>query len=107
MSQASQFGEWRPMASAPRDGTRLLVAIRASEQGAAEVDVARWGRAERGGDERWVASDSDYEAPIFYEEHELTFWMPLPKTVPAPTVPDLRARAPKPPPSDELGGSGI
>jgi hypothetical protein len=78
----SDFGVWQPMANAPRDGTRVLVAIRASEQGPAEVDVARWGRAEPAGEECWVASDSDHECIITYAEGELTSWMPLPTTLP-------------------------
>lgn len=108
MSTTSDFGQWQPIASAPRDGRRVLVVLRASEQGGAEVDVARWGRAERGGEECWVASDSDHECPISYEEAELAFWMPLPSTMPTASVPDLKARAPQPPPMpDETGGSGI
>ena len=38
---------WRNMASAPRDGSRILVTVRSSEQGPAEVDMAYWSRAER------------------------------------------------------------
>ena len=54
MAQNS-YGEWRSMAEAPRDGTRVLVMLRASEQGPAEVDVARWGRAKSRG-ECWMAA---------------------------------------------------
>jgi hypothetical protein len=41
MSEA-EHTEWRPMRTAPRDGTRILVTVRESEQGAAEVDVVKW-----------------------------------------------------------------
>ena len=49
MSEA-EYGEWQDMARAPRNGTRILVEIRASEQGPAEVDLVRWEAGERGGE---------------------------------------------------------
>ena len=39
-----QPARWRQMASAPRDGSRILVTVRPVEQGPAEVDVAFWAR---------------------------------------------------------------
>ena len=39
--------QWRNMASAPRDGSRILVTVRSSEQGPAEVDMAYWSRADQ------------------------------------------------------------
>jgi hypothetical protein len=101
------FGDWRPMASAPRDGTRVLVAIRPTEQGPAEVDVVRWARPRPGVDQCWIAIDSDAEALVTYAEVELTWWMPMPD--PLPRAPATgRPVPPTPPPEpDEMGGSGI
>ena len=104
------FGEWRDMASAPKDGTRVLVALRASEQGAAEVDMARWARPDRASEECWVAVDSDPGCVIVYEETELLSWMPLP--TPVPKLRAARSGAGRPESAkrgshDEMGGSGI
>lgn len=102
------FGEWRPMASAPKDGSRVLVAVRASEQGAAEVDVARWTRPERAAEPCWIAADSDPGAVVAYAEPELIAWMPMPS--PALRSGPRRGGAgwPQPPAADdEIGGSGI
>jgi hypothetical protein len=78
----TDFGDWHPMDTAPRDGTRILVAIRGSEQGPAEVDVARWARPERSREPCWIAADSDAEVAIIYEEAEISSWMPLPDPMP-------------------------
>lgn len=72
----------QPMASAPRDGTRILVAVRASEQGPEEYDVVRWATSARSGEGNWVATDSDPEARFVYAEGELAGWMPLPGQLP-------------------------
>jgi hypothetical protein len=74
--------DWQPMETAPRDGTRILVALRASEQGPAEVDVARWARPTRSADPTWIASDSDAGSPVIYSDGDLAFWMPLPTPMP-------------------------
>src|SRR5688572_21265284 len=74
----SQSTEWRSMRSAPKDGTRILVTVRASEQGAAEVDVVKWARPDRDREAGWIATDSDPEARVVYAEGELAAWMPLP-----------------------------
>ena len=73
---------WAPMASAPRDGSLVLVRIRASEQGPAEVDAVRFAKSARSGEEGWVANDSDPFARIVYSEGELSSWMPLPTQLP-------------------------
>ncbi len=102
------FGEWRPMAGAPKDGTRILAAIRASEQGPAEVDVVRWARPAPGADRGWIAADSDPTCVIAYAEVELTHWMPLPSPLPklrATQVAGQRTRGNFD--ADEIGGSGI
>ncbi|MBB4242728.1 hypothetical protein GGD54_003477 [Rhizobium tropici] len=69
---------WRQMASAPKDGSRILVTIRPSEQGPAEVDLAYWSSGDRFGSEGWRASDSAPGCIIEYAEPELKCWMPLP-----------------------------
>jgi hypothetical protein len=66
------------MANAPRDGTRILVTVRSSEQGPAEVDVAYWARADQFGMEGWRAADSYPGHMIAYADPELKCWMPLP-----------------------------
>lgn len=100
------FGEWQPIETAPRDGSRILVMLRASEQGPAEVDLARWERSPRAGDSCWIASDSDPDCEIIYAESDLEFWMPLP--MPTPKMRTSRAR-PATRPSDifEMDGSSI
>jgi hypothetical protein len=105
----TDFSTWRSMDSAPRDGRRVLVAVRASEQGPAEVDTARWASPERGREACWIAADSDPGCPIIYAEAELSCWMPIP-TPPKPATPRTgegrTARKGRAAP-DELGGSGI
>ena len=64
---------WRHMTSAPRDGSRILVTVRSSEQGAAEVDVAYWSHGDRFGTEGWRASDSSPGCIIEYAEPELYY----------------------------------
>lgn len=69
---------WRHMQSAPKDGSRILVTIRQSEQGPAEVDLAYWSNGDRFGAEGWRSSDSAPGRIIEYPEPELKCWMPLP-----------------------------
>ena len=95
--------EWRPMRTAPRDGTRVLVTVRASEQGAAEVDVVKWARPDRQSEAGWIATDSDPEARVVYAEGELAAWMPLPT---AEARPGARS-APAPYAGEEIDGSAI
>ncbi len=90
---------WRRMHSAPRDGTRILVTVRDSEQGPAQVDVAHWARADQYGMEGWRSANSHPGQIIGYAEPELKCWMPLPT-----------AGAAQPSPweeGEELFGSGI
>jgi len=70
--------DWQPMETAPRDGTRILVALKASEQGPAEVDVARWAKPTRSSEHSWIASDSTPDSPVAYSDGDLAYWMPLP-----------------------------
>src|SRR3954447_24889100 len=70
---------WRHMSSAPRDGSRILVTVRPSEQGPADVDVAYWARADQFGSEGWRAADSYPGLVVGYAEPEMKCWMPLPK----------------------------
>jgi hypothetical protein len=69
---------WRHMASAPKDGSRILVTIRPSEQGPAEVDLAYWSNGDQFGGEGWRASDSSPGHIIEYAGPELKCWMPMP-----------------------------
>lgn len=96
---------WRAMATAPRDGTRILVTTRPVEQGPAEVDMAYWAPADRFGMEGWRAADSFPGQVIGYAEPELKCWMPLPRANPAGRPDPL----PSPYEGDEieLDGSGI
>lgn len=72
-------GRWRQMRTAPRDGSRILVTIRASEQGPGAVDLVYWANADRFGAEAWRSSDSVPGRIIEYAEPELKCWMPLPQ----------------------------
>ena len=104
------FGKWRPMASAPKNGSRILVAVRATEQGPAEVDVARWAKPDRSSEECWIAADSDPGCVIIYAEGELISWMPLPSPLPPLRSGHAAQARPNPPKAaeiEEIGGSGI
>ena len=95
---------WRHMSTAPRDGSRILVTVRPTEQGPAEVDVAYWARSDRFGDEGWRAFDSYPGQMIGYAEPELKCWMPLPNA--------NLSRSSMPSPwegedAEQLDGSGI
>ena len=94
---------WKPMASAPRDGTRILVTVRSVEQGPADVDLAYWAPADAHGIEGWRAADSRPGCVIAYADPELKGWMPLPDAVPGEAAPPL----PPPYEGDEIDGSGI
>lgn len=69
---------WRQMSSAPKDGSRILVTLRQSEQGPAEVDLAYWAHRDQFGGEGWRSSDSAPGRIIEYADPELKCWMPLP-----------------------------
>jgi hypothetical protein len=98
---------WASMATAPRDGTLVLVRIRATEQGPAEVDAVRFATSARSGEEGWVANDSDPFARVVYAEGELAAWMPLPTQL--PKLRSARNEEPAPPADaiDEADGSGM
>jgi hypothetical protein len=67
-----------PIETAPRDGRPVLVWLRASEQGPAQMDVVRWARSAQTGEGAWVASDSDQVARVAYADADLECWLPLP-----------------------------
>jgi hypothetical protein len=95
---------WRHMASAPRDGSRILVTIRPSEQGPAGVDLAYWSNGDQFGVEGWRAADSSPGCIIEYAEPELKCWMPM------PSANLTRTSMPSPCQGDDaqqLDGSGI
>ncbi|RYE43728.1 MAG: hypothetical protein EOP21_07515 [Hyphomicrobiales bacterium] len=73
---------WRHMRSAPRDGTRILVTIRPSEQGPGTVDLAYWSNGDQFGADAWRSSDSAPGRIIEYAETELKCWMPMPSADP-------------------------
>src|SRR5688500_14980842 len=98
------FGQWQPMASAPKDGSKILLTLRSSEQGPAEVDTARWVKQGRSGEGQWIAADSDSDAVIVYAEAELLSWMPLPTPLPKLRSTQISPARRDP---DEIGGSGI
>lgn len=108
-SAAQAVTSWRSMESAPKDGTRILVVIKASEQGPSDVDVVRWATPRRGrADDCWMSTDSSADCAIVYEDWEVVFWMPLPSTVAPVRTPDLASRLPRiPRDGEEIGGSGI
>jgi hypothetical protein len=102
--QPTEPEQWRSMESAPKDGTRIIVVIRASEQGASDVDVVRWAKPKAHGEYCWVATDSELNFAIIYDEWEVAHWMPLPSWAPPYKTPDLASKLPELPEGD---GSGI
>ena len=101
---------WRHMSSAPRDGSRILVTVRPSEQGPADVDVAYWARADQFGSEGWRAADSYPGLVVGYAEPELKCWMPLPGAGVGQDAAAAPAKLPSPwqgEDSQQLDGSGI
>jgi hypothetical protein len=71
-------GSWRHMRTAPRDGSRILMTIRPTEQGPAAVDLVFWSNGDQFGRDGWRSSDSAPGMIIEYAEPELKCWMPLP-----------------------------
>lgn len=89
---------------ARRKTGRILVTVRPSEQGPAEVDLAYWSNGDQFGAEGWRASDSSPGCVIEYAEPELKCWMPMPSA--------NRSRASMPSPwegddAQQFDGSGI
>lgn len=76
--QAVQEAQWRPIETAPRDGTFILVALTGREDGA-EVVEAYW---PKDADDWWLASTSpgDWIGDAIHEvmHGTITHWMPLP-----------------------------
>jgi hypothetical protein len=99
-----ELERWRHMQTAPRDGSRILVTIRPSEQGPGTVDLAFWSNGDQYGAEAWRSSDSAPGRIIEYAEPELKCWMPMPSAdVDNMTVPPAWEGRSK----LELDGSGI
>lgn len=92
---------WRPMSTAPKDGTRILVTTRPAEQGPADIDVAYWARADKFGMEGWRAVDSSPGCIIAYADPELKCWMPMPRAG------EIATALPFDGDEKELFGSGI
>ncbi len=95
-------GGWRHMASAPKDGSRVLVTVGESEQGPAQVDVAYWARADQFGIEGWRSADSHPGQIFSYADPELKCWMPMPGAGAAAMPTPWSAET-----GEELYGSGI
>ena len=98
------------MATAPRDGSLVLVAVRATEQGATEFDAVRWAKSVQSEEGSWVAADSDPQARVAYAESELAYWLPLPTQLPELRSARIAARSPRSPErpaGDEADGSAI
>lgn len=88
---------WRSMATAPKDGRRILVTVDASEQGPAFVDEAFWAPADAHEPEGWRSAESGMN--VGYADTEVRSWLPVAE----------RAQRPAPwlGPDEELDGSGI
>lgn len=101
----SAKGGWLPMASARRDGERILVTVRGGEQGPAEVDTVRYQTIRGSGERGWVATDMGPGSLVAYDEDELIAWMPWPQPTAHSAAFDLPAPAKE---ADFEGeGSGI
>ena len=92
------------MSAAPKDGSRILVTVRPTEQGPAEVDVAYWSRADQYGMEGWRAADSHPGQIVAYADPELKCWMPFPG---ASLARESEFPVPWAGKDEELYGSGI
>jgi hypothetical protein len=70
-------GGWRPIETAPKDGTRVLVC----HCGVSNVDIAYWDAPEWGDEPCWIARDCDdaYYTNYLTGGDTPTYWMPLPK----------------------------
>ncbi len=102
--------QWQSMRSAQRDGNRILVTLRASEQGPAEVDTVRWTTPRNASEKCWIATDCDPQCPVTYQDDELLAWMPMPAPPAGKTTSDPVVDWPEPAlESDfqEEAGSGI
>jgi len=99
-----ETAQWQPMATAPKDGTRIIVVTRATEQGPSDVDVVRWAKPKSHSEFCWVSTDSGQDFVVIYDEWEVANWMALPSWSPPYKTPGLAARLPEPP---EAEGSGI
>ena len=81
-----------PIETAPRDGRPVVVWLKASEQGPAQMDVVRWASSAQTGEGAWVANDSDQVARVAYSDADLECWLPLPTQGPEPRPKGLRQR---------------
>lgn len=72
--------EWRPIKTAPKDGTEVLLFFPANKSRAADQQVGAWQH------ERWASYALDYKSPYpsLQNQHEQfylnpTHWQPLPE----------------------------
>jgi hypothetical protein len=75
-SQADDADGWRPIETAPKDGTRILVWREAVVPGAPYCDVTAWPKNWTG---LWPTAYMHYA-----DGHEPTHWQPLPPLPPQP-----------------------
>lgn len=70
---------WKPIETAPKDGTPILILDWLFEKNIPKVSIAYWGEDERGGawcDYRyWEDPDEEHG----WEYEEVSHWMPLPE----------------------------
>jgi hypothetical protein len=96
------------MATALRDGRPVVVWLKASEQGPAQMDVVRWAKSAQSGEGAWVANDSDQVARVAYSDADLECWMPLPTQRPGASGPQGEISSePIDTDSGDVDGAGI
>jgi len=103
--KSTSFEKWQPIESAPRDGTRIIVLTRATEQGPSDVDVVRWIKPRHHGEFCWTSTESDINCTIIYDDWEVAYWMPMPAALGPRKTPDLASKLPPAPVEED--GSGI
>jgi hypothetical protein len=69
-----KVGEWRPIETAPKDGTSILVV-----EHDGDIHLARYAEPDPGWMHEWQARDEDHGYRASWETSELSHWTPLPK----------------------------
>lgn len=71
------MSEWQPIETAPRDGTRILVAYKSYANRETTIETAFFDKDDGGG--QWIGYFSNC---LYALTNELTHWMPLPEPPP-------------------------